>query len=37
LLATVLERHLRLPDAAMAKIFPAMPGMHGNLGQILSA
>ncbi len=37
LLATVLERHLRLPDAAMAKIFPAMPAMRGNLGQILSA
>ena len=36
LLATVLERHLRLPDAEMAKIFPAMPAMRGNLGQILA-
>jgi len=36
-LATVLERHLRLPDAAMAKIFPAMPAMRGNLNQILAA
>jgi uncharacterized protein (DUF1501 family) len=36
-LATVLERHLRLPDTAMAKIFPGMPAMRGNLGQILSA
>jgi uncharacterized protein (DUF1501 family) len=37
LLAMVLERHLRLPDAAMAKIFPDMPASKGNLGQILSA
>jgi uncharacterized protein (DUF1501 family) len=36
-LAMVLERHLRLPDAAMAKIFPGMPTMRGDLGQILAA
>jgi hypothetical protein len=36
-LATVLERHLHLPDAAMTKIFPGMPAMRGNLEQILSA
>ena len=36
-LATVLERHLRLPDATMAKIFPGMPAPKGNLGQILAA
>lgn len=36
-LATVLERHLRLPDAAMAKIFPGMPAMRANLGQMLAA
>ena len=36
-LATLLERHLRLPDAAMAKIFPGMPEMPGNLAQILAA
>jgi uncharacterized protein (DUF1501 family) len=36
-LAMVLERHLRLPDAAMAQIFPGMPAMRGNLAQILSA
>jgi uncharacterized protein (DUF1501 family) len=37
LLSMVLERHLRLPDAAMAKIFPGMPAPRGNLGQILAA
>jgi uncharacterized protein (DUF1501 family) len=36
-LAMVLQRHLRLPDAAMAKIFPGMPAPRGNLGQILAA
>jgi uncharacterized protein (DUF1501 family) len=37
-LALVLERHLRLPDPTMAKIFPGMPGMpKGQLGQILAA
>jgi uncharacterized protein (DUF1501 family) len=36
-LATVLERHMHLPDATMAKIFPGMPAPKGNLGQILSA
>jgi uncharacterized protein (DUF1501 family) len=35
-LTTVLERHLRLPDADMAKIFPGMPAAHGDLNQILS-
>ncbi|HVH78847.1 MAG TPA: DUF1501 domain-containing protein [Stellaceae bacterium] len=37
-LALILERHLRLPDKAMAKIFPGMPQMpRGNLSQILAA
>ena len=36
-LATILERHLRLPDAAMAKVFPGMPAPSGNLAQILAA
>jgi len=36
-LAMVLQRHLRLPDAAMVKIFPGMPPVRGNLEQILSA
>jgi uncharacterized protein (DUF1501 family) len=36
-LAAVLERHLRLVDKALAKIFPAMPAPKGNLGQILNA
>jgi uncharacterized protein (DUF1501 family) len=36
-LAAILERHMRLPDAAMAKIFPGMPAPRGNLAQILSA
>jgi len=36
-LAMILERHMRLPDAAMAKIFPGMPAPRGNLGQILAA
>jgi uncharacterized protein (DUF1501 family) len=37
-LAAVLERHLRLPDAAMAKVFPGMPpAPRGNLGQMLAA
>jgi uncharacterized protein (DUF1501 family) len=36
-LAMVLERHLRLPDAAMANIFPGMPKPRGNLAQIIAA
>jgi uncharacterized protein (DUF1501 family) len=36
-LAMILERHLRLPDAAMAKIFPGMPAPRGNLAQMLAA
>jgi uncharacterized protein (DUF1501 family) len=36
-LTAVLERHLRLSDPALAKIFPAMPAMRGNLGQMLNA
>ena len=36
-LAIILERHLRLPAALMAKIFPGMPAPRGNLGQILAA
>jgi uncharacterized protein (DUF1501 family) len=36
-LTAVLERHLRLSDTTMAKIFPAMPAMRGNLGQLLNA
>ncbi|HWD56965.1 MAG TPA: DUF1501 domain-containing protein [Stellaceae bacterium] len=35
-LAMLLGRHLRLPDAAMAAIFPGMPAPKGNLGQILA-
>jgi uncharacterized protein (DUF1501 family) len=35
-LATLIERHMRLPDATMAKIFPGMPAPRENLGQILS-
>jgi uncharacterized protein (DUF1501 family) len=36
-LAMVLERHLRLPDAVMAKIFPGMPAPRRDLAQILAA
>jgi uncharacterized protein (DUF1501 family) len=36
-MATILERHLRLPDKAVATIFPGMPAPKGNLGQILTA
>jgi uncharacterized protein (DUF1501 family) len=36
-LAMILERHLRLPDSAMAKIFPGMPPARGNFSQMLSA
>ena len=36
-LAQILERHMRLNNAAMAKIFPGMPAPRGNLGQILAA
>lgn len=36
-LAMILERHLRLDDAALAKIFPGMPPARGNLAQILAA
>lgn len=35
-LATVLERHLRLPDATMARIFPGMPAPRGDLAQIVA-
>jgi uncharacterized protein (DUF1501 family) len=35
-LAMVLERHLRLPDAVMAKIFPGMPAPRRDLAQILA-
>jgi uncharacterized protein (DUF1501 family) len=35
--AAIIERHLRLPDKAMAAIFPGMPAPRGNLGQILAA
>ena len=36
-LAMILERHLRLDDKALAKIFPGMPPARGNLAQILAA
>jgi uncharacterized protein (DUF1501 family) len=36
-LAMILERHMRLNDAALAKIFPGMPPPRGNLGQMLNA
>jgi uncharacterized protein (DUF1501 family) len=36
-LTMILERHLRLNDAAMAKIFPGMPAPHGNFAQMLAA
>jgi uncharacterized protein (DUF1501 family) len=37
-LTLILQRHLRLPDTAMAKIFPGMPAMPGGgLGQLLAA
>jgi uncharacterized protein (DUF1501 family) len=36
-LAMILERHMRLNDAALAKIFPAMPPARGDLTQILAA
>ena len=36
-LATVLGRHLRLDDKALAKIFPGMPPPKGGLEKILSA
>ena len=36
-LAAILERHLRLNDAALAKIFPAMPAPEGDLARLLSA
>jgi uncharacterized protein (DUF1501 family) len=36
-LATVLERHLHLPDAVMARIFPGMPAPRRDLAQILAA
>jgi uncharacterized protein (DUF1501 family) len=36
-LSMIIERHLRLPDAAMATIFPGMPAPKGNLAQILAA
>jgi uncharacterized protein (DUF1501 family) len=36
-LAMILERHLRLNDAALAKIFPGMPAPRRDLAQILAA
>jgi uncharacterized protein (DUF1501 family) len=36
-LAAIVERHLRLDDKALAKIFPGMPAPRGNFGQILGA
>jgi hypothetical protein len=33
----ILERHLRLNDAALAKIFPGMPPARGNFAQMLAA
>ncbi len=36
-LATVAERHLRLDDKALAKIFPGMPSARGDFSEILSA
>jgi uncharacterized protein (DUF1501 family) len=36
-LATLLERHLRLSDKTMATIFPGMPAPPHNLGQIIAA
>jgi uncharacterized protein (DUF1501 family) len=36
-LAIILERHLRLPDATMAKIFPGMAAPRRDLAQILAA
>jgi uncharacterized protein (DUF1501 family) len=36
-MAAIVERHLKLDDKALAKIFPGMPAAHGNLGQILDA
>jgi uncharacterized protein (DUF1501 family) len=36
-LAMILERHMRLNDAALAKIFPGMPPARGDLTQILAA
>jgi uncharacterized protein (DUF1501 family) len=35
-LAVVLERHLRLPEAVMAKIFPGMPAPRRDPSQILA-
>jgi uncharacterized protein (DUF1501 family) len=36
-LATIAERHLRLDDKALAKIFPGMPVAKGNFGGLLDA
>jgi uncharacterized protein (DUF1501 family) len=36
-LAAILERHLRLDDAALGKIFPDLPSAHGNFADILAA
>jgi hypothetical protein len=36
-LATIAERHLRLDDKALAKIFPAMPSARGDFADILAA
>lgn len=36
-LAAIVERHLRLGDQALAKIFPALPPARGNFNDILAA
>jgi uncharacterized protein (DUF1501 family) len=36
-LATILERHLRLEDKALATIFPGLPSARGNFADILTA
>ena len=36
-LAMILERHLRLPDAALAAVFPAPPAADPGLAELLSA
>jgi uncharacterized protein (DUF1501 family) len=36
-LAAIIERHLRLDDKALAKIFPGMPSARGDFADILAA
>ena len=36
-LATILEHHLRLPDAALAAVFPALPAADPALAKLLTA